>query len=353
MDTIARIYRSIGFTEGYNFALWLVFGGGFFAFTLSRLMYLDFDNVLCPSSPPADKPRGSQGAVPGECYYFQSAAGRAGVMMHLGGILPAAMLAVLQFVPAIRRRWLVAHRVAGYVVLLLSAVGMAGVFMIAKPTFGGTLDMQAATGASSVIFVVCLALASYNVKKLQIEQHRAWMLRAWIIVAFVITMRVISILMAVITSKADQEYYSVTPCAVLDFMFRSNQTAVEALYPDCAAFYTGELPDKRVIVKGDFGVRRPDSMASGLSSSFGAGAWLALLLHIVAAEVYIRLTPAEAERLRRISYQRQLEAGVKNPGNAGLTAQKLGDAEPWMCPEDGASTCGRADSSDDLPREKP
>lgn len=43
----------------------------------------------------------------------------------------------------------------------------------------------------------------------------------------------------------------------------------------------------------------------------------------------LHLTPAEANRLRNISYQRQLEAGMKNPGRAGLTADRIGDSAPW------------------------
>lgn len=42
------------------------------------------------------------------------------------------------------------------------------------------------------------------------------------------------------------------------------------------------------------------------------------------------LTPAEHERLRNVSYQRQLEAGMKNPGRAGLTVDRFGDAEKWI-----------------------
>ena len=44
----------------------------------------------------------------------------------------------------------------------------------------------------------------------------------------------------------------------------------------------------------------------------------------------IRLTPAEGERLRKVSYQRQVEAGMKYPGRAGLTADKLGDSAVWV-----------------------
>ncbi|KAF4969239.1 hypothetical protein FSARC_3492 [Fusarium sarcochroum] len=354
---LTRVYRSIGFTKGYNFVLWFLFGGAFLGFTLSRFMYLDFDGALCPAEPPQGKLYGSKGAVPGECYYYQSGVGKAGIVLHLAGILPAAVLVVFQFVPVVRHKALIVHRVNGYIILLLSAVGMVGVFMIARHTFGGTLDMQTVTGAASIMFILCMVLGYYNIKKLQLEQHRAWMLRGWIIVGHIITMRVISTIMAKVTSNTDP-FYTTTPCAVLDSMFYHNQTIVQALYPDCINFYTGEAPDQRVIIKGAPG-GRPDEIAAALSSAFGAGAWLALFLHAIAAEVYLRLTPAEAERLRKISYRRQLEAGMRNPGNAGLTVQRLGDAEPWIGPDDEQALCGDSASyrqpsgSHDLPREKP
>jgi len=43
----------------------------------------------------------------------------------------------------------------------------------------------------------------------------------------------------------------------------------------------------------------------------------------------LRLTPHEHERLRIVSYQRRKEAGMRNPGRAGLTADRLGDALLW------------------------
>ncbi|KAM0186391.1 hypothetical protein ACHAPI_011687 [Fusarium lateritium] len=203
--------------------------------------------------------------------------------------------------------------------------------------------MQTVSGAASIMFIVCMILAFINIKRLQLEQHRAWMLRGWIIVGHIITMRAISAIMAKITSHLDP-YYTIAPCAVVDSMFYHNKPAVEALYPDCIGFYTGETPDQRVMIKGTPG-GRPDEIAASLNSAFGASAWLALLLHVIAAEVYLRLTPAEAQRLRKVSYRRQLEAGMGSPGNAGLTAQRLGDAEPWICPDDGQPLCGDTASS--------
>lgn len=58
--------------------------------------------------------------------------------------------------------------------------------------------------------------------------------------------------------------------------------------------------------------------------------WLALAIHAIGVEIYLHLTPKEAQRLRQVSYQRQLEAGMKNPGSAGLTADRLGDAEEFV-----------------------
>ena len=42
------------------------------------------------------------------------------------------------------------------------------------------------------------------------------------------------------------------------------------------------------------------------------------------------MTPAESDRLRQVSYERQLERGFKNPGAAGLTAERFGDANPYQ-----------------------
>ena len=44
----------------------------------------------------------------------------------------------------------------------------------------------------------------------------------------------------------------------------------------------------------------------------------------------LRLTPRETARLRQISYTRQLAAGFKYPGSAGLVVERFGDAEPWV-----------------------
>jgi uncharacterized membrane protein YozB (DUF420 family) len=36
---------------------------------------------------------------------------------------------------------------------------------------------------ATIIFVGCKSIAFWNIKRLQIEQHRAWMIRAWVVVS--------------------------------------------------------------------------------------------------------------------------------------------------------------------------
>jgi hypothetical protein len=44
----------------------------------------------------------------------------------------------------------------------------------------------------------------------------------------------------------------------------------------------------------------------------------------------LHLTPRESERLRQVSYERQVEAGFKNPGHAGFVARHsdVGASDP-------------------------
>lgn len=63
--------------------------------------------------------------------------------------------------------------------------------------------------------------------------------------------------------------------------------------------------------------------------SFGMAMWLAIFMHLVGVEIYLALTPRESNRLRQVSYERQMERGFEHPGSAGLTSDRWGDAESW------------------------
>lgn len=163
-----RTYSTIGFTKGYNFPLFIILAGAMFGFCLARLSYLNVDTNL------------ASGASPGEWYWLRAGHYRIGITMHLATILPAGLLMVWQFVPIIRHKALLFHRINGYVVMLLVAVSHVGALMIVRRSFGGLLSTQAATGFLAIASAVAIVMAYWNVKKLQIDQHRAWMLRAMV-----------------------------------------------------------------------------------------------------------------------------------------------------------------------------
>lgn len=131
-----------------------------------------------------------------------------------------------------------------------------------------------------------------------------------------------------------QRQFVAKSCNVLQFIIRNDDLLISR-YPTCAPVVNGTntLGEAlQVAVQANFGgeERRPEQISAALGACFPMAAWLALALHVVGTEVYLKLTPAEFERLRRISYERQVERGMRNPGSAGLTVERLGDAKPWQ-----------------------
>ncbi|PKS12544.1 hypothetical protein jhhlp_000752 [Lomentospora prolificans] len=318
-----KVYNPIGFAKGYNFVLWFIFGGALLGFALSRMPMLNFYGVFCGDE------ESSFHAGPGECwYYLRGDHETVGIIMHLGAIIPGSFLAFFQFVPVIRHKMILFHRVNGYVVIILAVVATVGAFLIGRHAFGGGVDIQVAMGVLGIMFLTSLLIAYINVKFLQIEQHRAWMLRAWVYAGCIITVRILAALMAIIIS-GQYGYYTSLPCAKIDYVFRGMRNETVASYPVCEAYYTGENPHQWATVKADIMNGNTAESGSAIAATFGAASWLAIALHAIGVEIYLRLTPAEHERLRKISYQRQLEAGMQNPGSAGLTADRLGDSDKW------------------------
>jgi hypothetical protein len=171
------IYNPLGFTKAYNFILYFIFAGALLGFTLARFSYLNF-NVFCPTVD-----TGGNGAAPGECYYYRNFNWyKVGIKLHLGGVLPSALIAVFQFTPFIRHKAILVHRIGGYTSMLLWTVGLVGGVMVVRRAFGGGLEVQAWVGFATIASSVCFVLAIVNIKRLQIEQHRAWMLRGWFLV---------------------------------------------------------------------------------------------------------------------------------------------------------------------------
>ncbi|EEH43541.2 uncharacterized protein PADG_08161 [Paracoccidioides brasiliensis Pb18] len=279
-----NIWRSIliflGFKKSYNFILFFIFAGGLLGFTLARLQFLDIGG------------RYVNGTGPGEWFYQDAGFRRVGITLHLGTILPCGILVIFQFIPSIRYRVILFHRINGYIIITLFLISNAGALMITRHAFGGGVEIQLAIGLLVLMSTVSVGIAYYNIRRLQIEQHRDH-----------------------------------PPLA-------RNHHANCLAYPMCSPPPNGSepLPGYKpvAIVHPDKNIRDPARIGANLHVSFGLAVWLAMAMHIIGVEIYLQLTPRENQRLRMVSYKRQKEAGYENPGSAGLVVQKIGDAELWL-----------------------
>ena len=203
--------------------------------------------------------------------------------------------------------------------------------MVANHSFGGEIVTQVFVGFLVIATTISLVLAYINVKRLQIDQHRAWMLRAWFYFASIITLRIIQgIALAVQQAWPESQQYGAYPCDEVLFVYQNNATQFYDDYPACNPDNAQWAPDGYVVVKGKGGGSSAMGSAAALCQIFGMAGVLALILHAIGVEIYLRLTPRESERLRQVSYEKQLERGFKNPGSAGLVVERFGDADPWV-----------------------
>lgn len=172
-----RARSRLGFQKTYNLLLFLLLGGlGIAGQGIAQTPKLDYFHVFCRRN---HLQRGVH-AAPGECYYFLNG-GREqiGMMLHIYAVVPMCFLLVLQFLPVVRQRWILLHRVGGYAVLLLMGVAVGGGVMASRGSFGGELAWRALVWVLAGMVVGGFGMSMGNLWRLRVEQHRVWMLRTW------------------------------------------------------------------------------------------------------------------------------------------------------------------------------
>lgn len=142
--SMTSLQKALGFSRGRSLALFVVFAGALSIFSILQLPFIDIDNVFCGKDPRA---------VPGECYWFgRPGINKFGMRLHLATFLPAGALVGWQFAPASRRPHLAKyHRINGYVILGLSALGTVGTLVIEKRAMGGPISTDRDLDHSFVI----------------------------------------------------------------------------------------------------------------------------------------------------------------------------------------------------------
>ena len=104
---------------------------------------------------------------------------RALTLVH---ILPGGLflsLALLQFVPGIRRKHPHVHRWTGRVLVVCGLiVGFSALIMSFTMNIGGPNE-TAATTLFAIVFLICLVKACLHIRRKEVTRHREWMIRAY------------------------------------------------------------------------------------------------------------------------------------------------------------------------------
>lgn len=82
-------------------------------------------------------------------------------------------------------------------------------------------------------------------------------------------------------------YYQARSCAQLYSIYNNSEDDTLQAYPDCAPYFSGEDVNKQVAVEANFLGDAAGSAAS-LGINFGAAMWLAIALHAIGVEIYVR-----------------------------------------------------------------
>ncbi|KAI4222499.1 MAG: hypothetical protein L6R36_006096 [Xanthoria steineri] len=323
-----KLAKRLGFTKTYNLRLFLLTATPMLTFTLLRLPYLRLDAVLARS------------ISPGDWYYYRTGWYRFAIALHLATILPVGILMIPQFLPLLRstKPLLRFHKLNGYTIWILVCIGNIGALMVMPRAFGGGVDSQSIVVVLVVLTQIGMAMAWYNVRRYQLDQHRAWMLRTMFWLGAIVSTRVV-MPVTVLAMTWVGGYFTVIPCPELAFLMgqETNWSAAKSpvefakRYPSCVRGPPGGevVMDGMVAVQAWFEFGNAPGIGAAFKPSFGMALWLCTFFHTLAVEIYLSLTPLEAERLRRLSYHKQLAAGLPNPGSAGTTVQGWGDAGEW------------------------
>lgn len=230
-------------------------------FSLSRLQDLSYDKHF----------KEHFALVPGYWYYFNSGSYRNGMIIHLAAILPAGILMVFQFTPVLRHKFLLFHRINGYIVFFLCLLSNASAFVVIRHNQGGgqRVAAHAAEYGLGIACTIGIFLAWWNIRRKQVDQHRAWMLRTMFYMGVTITSRLINLAATPIITRIG-DYYGVWSCDEINFLYSNlGLPFPEAKYPHC--FLEDGTLDRfmRVAVKAQAVATAPEELGASAVLPFG------------------------------------------------------------------------------------
>ncbi|KAG9024881.1 hypothetical protein FRB95_010942 [Tulasnella sp. JGI-2019a] len=301
--SLANIYWTasaiLGFKEKFSFLLCFVFGGALLGFSLARTEMMSPSNV-------------AHLTVPGEWYWYRQLLYKPSIFLHIYSTIIAAFFASFQFIPAIRRRKMILHRANGYLVLLVLIPGIVSGSVVARRAFGGSPSTQSAFYLDGILIVFCAIKGYVSVR--ETRKHRKWMLRAVTYLAAPITARIILIISREIISSVGG-YYSMWTCAEVQFLQNRGQGVpiFTQTYPACANNDGTDPSLVHVAVRASMNAY-PINFGAAVRETFGMALWIAIVIHVLGVEIYIRATEASNMHRRGFVLERRDDgSGEKSP----------------------------------------
>ncbi|QRV89374.1 hypothetical protein RhiJN_17392 [Ceratobasidium sp. AG-Ba] len=194
------------------------------------------------------------------------------------------------------------HRNAGKVINILTFISTLSAWGVAYVSFGGDMSIQGGSYALGIMTLWSTVKSWTAIRRLQIDEHRTWVIRSWSYQMSVITLRVLAVSLAIIISIVGGFYHSM-PCKEVEFIL--NDKDLYALeYPQCQADWNGS-PVTHVAVLADVTENDDLRRTAAFRAVFGLSTWAGFWIHAVVCEYYLFLTKDESDRLKMVSEKRQ------------------------------------------------
>ncbi|KAJ7176390.1 hypothetical protein C8R43DRAFT_872881 [Mycena crocata] len=195
-QTRGSVYRSVswifGFREKYSLLNCVVWGGALVGFCLARSPSMN------PERTPTVLPPDTVFSIP---------TFKINLFIHIYLSTIGGIFAVLQFLPVIRRKMVIIHRLNGYGVIFCLIVGNISGAIVARRSFGGEINAQSGYYILGLMIAFSGCMGVYNVKK-DTRRHREWMLRMVVYFAAAVSGRLIMLAASEIITRIGT-YYSV------------------------------------------------------------------------------------------------------------------------------------------------
>lgn len=281
LGPFVTFYRTIsgmlGFKEKYSLSLAFVCGGALFGFCLARAYMMD------------GKTRRKQ-SPPGDYRWFDERLYGISYTFHVYTSIIGGIFVGLQFLPAIRRNFVLFHRLNGYFCIILLIPGNIAGAIVARRSYGGEINQQAAWYLITLMFTFAILMGLFNVKK-NTQAHRKWMLRSVVYFSVVILAKVLSIISRTIITKMG-DYYSVWRCDEINYILK-DADALSRRFPQC--FTNATSADAISNNAFSVAVLASDSEgtlehSSALRLVAGVCLWLSLIIHVLGVEIYLYKT---------------------------------------------------------------